>query len=231
MIAARTTAIVTDIEGTTSSLAFVHDVLFPYAREALPEFVRRNRNDPTIAAALQEVDGDTEVAIAMLIAWIDEDRKAAPLKLIQGRIWALGYADGTLKGHVYADAALALRSWHARGIALYVYSSGSIEAQKLIFAHSIAGDLTPCFRGYFDSTIGAKVEAASYARIGTEIGVAPAAILFLSDNPAELRAARAAGVAVIGVQRGGADAALNAFTVVRGFDELALAVPVQAPKG
>ncbi len=183
-------AVLTDIEGTTSSIAFVTDTLFPYARARLRDYVIANQAElHSILAVVPGLD-----PIDTLLRWIDEDLKATPLKTLQGLIWAEGYADGTLKGHVYADAAEALRRWHDEGLQLYVYSSGSIAAQKLIFGYSNAGDLTPLFSGYFDTTTGAKKEAASYTRIAAEIGLPPEEILFLSDSVPEIDAARAAGL-------------------------------------
>ena len=137
----------------------------------------------------------------ILRQWIDEDRKATPLKALQGYIWADGYARGALQGHVYDDAAVGLRRWNAQGLALYVYSSGSIAAQKLLFKHSTAGDLTTLFTGYFDTTIGAKTDADAYRNISLQIAVPPAELLFLSDRTAELEAAHAAGWQVALVAR------------------------------
>lgn len=186
-------AILTDIEGTTSSIAFVAETLFPYARAALPAYVAAHPEAcaPILEAVRAIEPGDP---VATLLRWIDEDRKATPLKTLQGWIWAEGYAAGPFKGHVYPDAAVALRAWHAAGYRLYVYSSGSIEAQKLIFGHSDQGDLAPLFSGWFDTTSGGKRESASYARIAEAIGEAPGAILFLSDVQAELDAAAASGL-------------------------------------
>lgn len=193
-------AVLTDIEGTTSSIAFVTDILFPYARSRIAEYVAAHPAES--AAILEQVRAEEPGdPIATLIRWIDEDRKATPLKTLQGLIWAEGYADGTLKGHIYSDAADALRRWHAQGIALYVYSSGSIAAQKLIFGHSEAGDLTPLFSGYFDTNSGPKREAASYRHIAQEIGLPPGEILFLSDNAQEISAARDAGMQVLHIDR------------------------------
>lgn len=195
-----TTAILTDIEGTTSSIAFVTDTLFPYAKANLRDFVARHPDvaAPLLDAVRAEETGDP---VETLLRWIDEDRKATPLKTLQGLIWAEGYADGTLKGHVYRDAADALRRWHDAGIALYIYSSGSIAAQKLIFGHSDEGDLTPLFSGYFDTTSGPKKAADSYRTIARAIGRAPADILFLSDNIQEIDAARAADMQAIHIDR------------------------------
>jgi enolase-phosphatase E1 len=195
-------AILTDIEGTTSSTAFVAETLFPYARAALPAYVADHAAE--VASLLDEVraaePGDP---VATLLRWIDEDRKATPLKTLQGRIWAKGYAEGAFRGHVYPDAAEALRRWRADSLRLYVYSSGSVEAQKLIFGHSDQGDLTPLFAGFFDTTSGPKREAASYARIARAIGEAPERILFLSDAQAELDAAQASGLRTQLVDRTG----------------------------
>ena len=193
-------AILTDIEGTTSSLSFVKDVLFPYAREHLPAFVRRHADDAEVQALLadaQTVVGaelDVEALIAQFIAWIDADRKITPLKSLQGLIWLDGYRQGAFSGHIYADAVEQLRNWHRQGLKLYVYSSGSVQAQKLLFGHSDAGDLTPLFSGYFDTHIGGKRESESYQRIAEDIGFRPGEILFLSDIREELDAAEQAGL-------------------------------------
>jgi enolase-phosphatase E1 len=195
-------AIVTDIEGTTSSIDFVKDVLFPYARERLPAFVETHADQPEVQHWLHEaareaglVAAERQEVIDLLLRWIDEDRKATPLKALQGMIWEDGYRDGDFRGHVYPEVAGKLHEWQNRGIALYVYSSGSVAAQKLLYGYSEAGDLTPLFSGYFDTEIGGKREADSYRRIALKIGVSPSEILFLSDVPAELDAAAAAGFA------------------------------------
>jgi enolase-phosphatase E1 len=193
-------AIVTDIEGTTSSIDFVHQTLFPYARKHLRAFIREQAGDPQVAADLAEVaklEGRTltvDEAADVLERWIDEDRKLTPLKSLQGMIWARGYAEGALTGHVYADTPAYLRQWHAAGKRLYIYSSGSVAAQQLIFGHSDAGDLTQLFSGYFDTRVGAKREAASYRNILAAIGLPGESVLFLSDIGEELEAARAAGL-------------------------------------
>lgn len=191
-------AILTDIEGTTSSIAFVTDTLFPYARARLADYVARHA--AAVAPLLAQVPGNP---VETLTGWIDADRKDPVLKQLQGMIWAEGYADGSLVGHVYPDAVDALRRWHAAGLKLHVYSSGSVAAQKLIFGHSCAGDLTPLFSGWFDLTSGSKLEAASYTRIAAAIDEPVEAILFLSDNPAEIAAADAAGMATIHITRDG----------------------------
>lgn len=204
----RYRAIVTDIEGTTTPLAFVHEVLFPYARERLAAFVKANGNVPEVASALAEAralgeceGADEEATIALLLSWMAEDRKAGPLKLLQGLIWREGYEQGVLKGEVYADAAAHLREWHERGLRLFVYSSGSEEAQRLIFGHADKGDIASLFEGFFDTRIGAKVETASYAAIAQAAGLAPGAVLFLSDHAGEISAARDAGMGVVRIDR------------------------------
>lgn len=193
--------ILTDIEGTTSSISFVHDVLFPYADEHLPAFIREQQTRPDVSEQLDLVADDSgidrkdiEALIETLQSWIREDRKATPLKTLQGMVWQQGYQQGELKGHIYEDAALYLQHWHDRGLRLYVYSSGSVKAQKLIFGFSESGDLTPFFSGYFDTRIGGKKEPKAYRNIVEELGVEAETILFLSDVEAELKAAEIAGM-------------------------------------
>ena len=194
-------AVVTDIEGTTSTIAFVKDVLFPYADAHLDAYVRAHRREPTVAQAMRETaelagiaPGDDARLLAHLHMWIAEDRKATPLKTLQGLIWQGGYEQGDLRGHVYDDVPPVLRAWYDAGVALFVYSSGSVVAQKVLFAHTAFGDLRPLFRAYFDTTIGAKGDRASYAAIANATGITPAETLFLSDVEAELDAARDAGM-------------------------------------
>jgi enolase-phosphatase E1 len=200
-------AIVTDIEGTTSSLSFVKDVLFPYARARMDAFVREHGSEPAVRKLLDEVRAAagrplTEAeTVAQLRQWIDEDKKITPLKALQGMIWEAGYRQGDFTGHVYEDAARNLRRWKERGIRLYVFSSGSVQAQRLLFAHSDYGDLTPLFSGYFDTAIGAKREAAAYQKIAAAVAAPPAHILFLSDIEEELDAARAAGMQTLHLAR------------------------------
>ena len=201
-------AILVDIEGTTSAIDFVHEVLFPWARAALPAFLAENagredvRREIEATAAEAELDpADLPAVAATLQRWIDEDRKATPLKALQGLVWEHGYETGAYRAHVYDDAVRALRAWHGAGWPLYVYSSGSVHAQKLFFRHSEAGDLLPLFRGHFDTTTGPKRAADSYRRIAAGIGLPPEEILFLSDVPEELDAASAAGLATTWVVR------------------------------
>ena len=221
-----TVAVVTDIEGTTSAISFVHDVLFPYASRELPEFVRRNSGIPEIAALLDDVrleagepGADTDRVIELLRGWIAEDRKVTPLKSLQGYVWRRGYERGDFTGHIYADAADRLRRWSVSGIRLYVYSSGSVAAQQLLFRYSVAGDLRSLFSGWFDTRTGHKKEADSYRRIIGEIGAPAAHILFLSDVAAELDAAAMAGMRTCQLVRD-ENVAVGAHPVARSFDDV-----------
>ena len=192
--------VLTDIEGTTSSIDFVHQTLFPYARRRIRRFLRDHADDVEVHRQLDEVeqienrDLSLQDAADVLERWIDEDRKLTPLKALQGMIWAEGYRAGELRGHVYPDTPEALRAWHARGLRLAVYSSGSVDAQKLIFGHTDYGDLTPLFSAYFDTRVGGKREVASYREILRQLQCPAEAVLFLSDVGEELDAARAAGL-------------------------------------
>lgn len=221
-------AIVTDIEGTTSSIDFVHETLFPYARKHLRSFLHAHGQEPAVqaelAAVAQEVGRELSLdeAADVLERWIAEDRKITPLKSLQGLIWAQGYAAGELQGHVYADTPECLRQWHEQGIRLYVYSSGSVAAQKLIFGHSSAGDLTPLFSGYFDTRIGAKRETAAYRAILAEIDLPAEQVLFLSDIGAELDAARAAGLRTCQLLRDTKAVAAPSHPSARDFHEVRL---------
>lgn len=199
--------ILTDIEGTTSSISFVKDVLFPYARRALPGFVATHRDDPEVRRWLDVVATehgaicDDAVIVETLQGWIDADRKHTALKALQGMIWSAGYRDADFTAHIYPDAADALRRWQEAGETLAVYSSGSVPAQKLFFGHSDAGDLTGLVSNWFDTEVGGKREAESYARIADALDAAPAEILFLSDVVEELDAARDAGMRTVLVDR------------------------------
>jgi enolase-phosphatase E1 len=217
-------AILTDIEGTTSSLAFVKDVLFPYARSALPSFVKARGSEikdivADIAAIVGKPHLTTQETTDTLLQWMDEDRKVTPLKTLQGIVWKSGYESGALQSHVYEDAARALRQWHTAGLKVYVYSSGSIAAQKLLFSHTSYGDLSPLFTGYFDTTTGPKLESRSYEKIAGSLRLPAGSIVFLSDHAGETQAAAAAGMQTVLLAReqtaSGADFASS-------FDEIAL---------
>jgi enolase-phosphatase E1 len=182
-------------------------VLFPYARNALPGFVAAHGKEEGVRRWLDAVAIEhgsicsDEVIVETLQGWIDQDRKHTALKALQGMIWEAGYRDAEFTAPIYADAAPALRRWHDSGLPLYVYSSGSVPAQKLFFGHSDAGDLTPLFSGWFDTEVGGKREAGSYETIAERIGLDASEILFLSDVVEELDAARIAGMQTVLVDR------------------------------
>jgi enolase-phosphatase E1 len=203
-------AIVLDLEGTITPISFVRDTLFPYARARLANFVRSHRHEPQVAdqlGAIAKLAGlapeDPEAAIRQLLEWSDADQKIPPLKTLQGMIWEEGFSNGTFRAPLYAEVATTLAAWRARGIALYIYSSGSIEAQRLLLRHTGDGDLTPLLQGYFDATTGPKLKADSYQAIRRLIGLESRQLLFLSDHPGEIRAARQAGWQAILIERDG----------------------------
>jgi len=219
-------AIVTDVEGTTSSLSFVRDTLFPYAKEHLADELRAHAEDPEWRAQIEAVrdgigtESSLDDVIETLLGWIDGDRKTSSLKTLQGLIWEAGYQRGELRSHLYIDVDGVLRVWHARDIGIYCYSSGSIHAQRLYFRHSDAGDLTRLFSGYFDTTTGPKQAAESYTKIAAAIGVVPGETLFLSDAEAELDAATQAGFAVCQILREGVTANTQGYAMVADFEHI-----------
>jgi len=200
--------ILTDIEGTTTDISFVHEVLFPYSAKHLSDWVRTHLELSIIQDILEQVreisnqsNLDVEGCLSKLIAWQTEDRKITPLKTLQGLIWEEGYNSGDLKAHVYPDVVECLQRWYAAGLTIAVYSSGSITAQKLLFRNTLMGDLTPLFSMYFDTTTGSKTESQSYLIIAHKLIVLPQEILFLSDSPKELAAASTANLNVCGLNR------------------------------
>jgi enolase-phosphatase E1 len=232
-------AIVLDIEGTTTPIAFVYDVLFPFARAHLREYLRAGAGSAALQATLQQLQRDhaDEVSrgehppdwsasdperVAAFVEWLmDRDRKAPGLKRLQGQIWARGFRDGALRGEVFPDVPPAMRRWRGDGLRVAIYSSGSDEAQRLVFGTTAVGDLTPLICGFFDTAVGPKMSADSYRRIAQELGCATNDMLFISDVVAELDAARAAGCEVVLALRPGNKAQpQNTYRVVRTFDEL-----------
>jgi enolase-phosphatase E1 len=197
-------AILTDLEGTTTALAFVKETLFPYASEHLADFVARHpQSSAVLEACAAARQGSPESApVETLRAWIRADRKIGVLKTLQGRIWREGYMQGALRGHLWPDAVVGLQRMAASGLRLAVFSSGSVEAQQLLFRHSVAGDLSGLIEAWFDTSTGPKQAASSYASIAASLGIAPQAILFLSDSPPELDAARDAGLRTCCIERG-----------------------------
>lgn len=197
-------AVVLDIEGTTTPIAFVHEVLFPFAQKRLAQYLEahwerddvrevRRRLAEEHRQELRTV-GDVASYAARLM---DRDRKSPGLKLLQGLIWEEGYRGGHLRGIVFDDVPASMRRWHESGTAIAIYSSGSELAQRLLFESTVHGDLTPLIGAFFDTAIGAKVDAASYTRIASRLDRSPDEILFVSDVMAELKAARDAGLAVV----------------------------------
>lgn len=218
-------AVLTDIEGTTTPIAFVHDVLFPFARTNLPGFLRDHATDPAVAAELATIRAGApgQDPVDVLLGWMDRDMKETPLKTLQGLVWRQGYVDGKLQAVLYPDVPPYLRQWHAAGLGLFVYSSGSVAAQRLLFGHSDAGDLNRLFTGFFDTRIGAKRDVASYRSIAAQIEHPAGAILFLSDIEAELDAAAEAGLRTCQLVRpADGTVASTRHPVAAGFDEIIL---------
>jgi enolase-phosphatase E1 len=227
-----------DVEGTTTAVSFVYEVLFPFARARLREFLQAAPDDPAscddVAALRAERQAETDagappwpagpdetLAAVAYAEWLmDRDRKSTALKSLQGRIWRGGYRSGALQSHVYPDVRPALERWRAQQRSVAIFSSGSVLAQRLLFENTAEGDLTPLLHGYFDTTTGPKREPDSYRRIAEALHAAPAAVLFVSDVPAELDAARAAGMATALCVRDGAAPPATDHPVRRTFDEI-----------
>jgi enolase-phosphatase E1 len=221
-------AILLDIEGTTTPIAFVHDVLFGYAREHVREFLAANPAAEDIARLREEQAIDVKEGrnpptdLAAYVEWlISLDRKSTGLKSLQGKIWRQGYVAGSLQSQVFADVAPAFARWRERGLRISIFSSGSVLAQQLLFAHTEAGDLTPFIDSYFDTKVGKKGEAESYRRIAEMMGLESREILFISDVVAELEAAHQAGMKTILSIRPGNGPQPHAYHSIRSFDEIA----------
>lgn len=225
-------AVLTDIEGTTTPLSFVLDVLFPYARRRLDAACASGESPLAEPLRLLREEYEAEKAGgadlpdfgdgAPYAHWLmDRDRKSTALKMLQGILWEEGYRSGELKGQVYPDAAAALRTWREQGLRARVFSSGSVLAQKLIFGYSDQGDLLTLFEGFHDTTTGPKQVATSYQAIAEAFALPPEQILFLSDVTAELDAARAAGMPTgLLIRPGNRPAEPNGHPVYRSFAEL-----------
>ena len=212
-------AVLCDIEGTTTSLSFVHDVLFPLSREKMPSFIDENWTSPEFQPIFDELKkhagNPTPAAVARLLqTWIEADKKEGALKQIQGRIWKDAFESGKIHAHIYPDVPEKWAEWKRLGLKIYIFSSGSVEAQQLLFRYSEAGDLTRYIDGYFDTRTGPKKEAASYLKIADSLKIDPAEIQFLSDILAELDAARQAGMQTVHLLRE------NAHPVAKTFHEI-----------
>jgi enolase-phosphatase E1 len=228
-----------DIEGTTTPIDFVYNVLFPYARRRMQEFVQAHSIDvqSEIHQLIEENAQDlgqglrpplieaheparTESVAAYALWLMDQDRKSTPLKSLQGRIWEMGYEAGELQSQLFADVPPAFTRWRDAGRDICIYSSGSKLAQRLLFAHTEAGDLTGFIRDYFDTNVGAKREAASYRHIAAALGCTPSVIIFVSDVVAELDAARDAGLQTrLCVRPGNPPPPPSSHRVIHSFDE------------
>lgn len=238
-------AILLDIEGTTTPIAFVHETLFPFARRHLATWLDANAD----SAAVREVtwllraehandrergntppawsgtnSSDERASVAAYAAWLmDRDRKSPGLKLMQGLIWEDGYRAGQLRGDVFDDVPAAIRRWHEAGLIVAIYSSGSELAQRRLFESIPQGDLTPLLSGFFDTRVGAKIESSSYTEIARALRCAPGDVLFISDVVAEVAAAQQAGLQVVLSKRPGnpPQPPLAGVPSVSSFDELA----------
>lgn len=237
MSQATPAAYLLDVEGTTTPIDFVYRVLFPYARDRFLSFLVEHASDPEVAAEVRGLGEehrrdvaagqkpptweDTPEGIAAFALWLmDRDRKATALKALQGRIWERGYESGELQASVYDDVARALARWQAAGRPVAIYSSGSVRAQRLLFAHTQVGDLTPRLSGYFDTTIGFKTEPDSYRCIAEAMGREPGAILFVSDVGAELDAAHAASLQTALCARSDTIPPAATHRLITSFDQL-----------
>jgi enolase-phosphatase E1 len=228
-------AVLLDIEGTTTPIAFVHEVLFPYARTHLRAFLDAHDGDPIVAEAARLFaiehagdvrDGENPPALGSDLEpyarWLmDRDRKSPGLKLLQGHVWEEGYQRGELHGQVFDDVAPAIRRWREAGVSVAIYSSGSELAQRRLFESTPAGNLAPLFDGFFDTRVGGKLSPESYRAIADRLARQPREVVFVSDVAAELRAASGAGLQILlCVRPGNRDEHDPAFERVRSFDEI-----------
>ncbi|MBV7317227.1 acireductone synthase [Shewanella sp. NIFS-20-20] len=219
-------AIIVDTAGTTTDLDFIHNILFPYSAKVLPEFIHQHQNDFLVDFCLSDVrdialepEADLERVIAILQQWVVEDRKATPLKTLQGMIWKQGYARGEFTGHIYPDFIAAIERYHQQKLRIYSFSSGSADAQSMLFGHSDGGDLNPLFNGHFDTRTGSKLDKQAYQNIINTISLTGKQILFVSDNIDELKAAASAGMKVCHMVRQ-AGMSTGQFNQISSFDEL-----------
>ncbi len=223
--------ILMDVEGTTTSISFVHDVLFPYSMERIKNYINQNFTTQSVQEVLletletvQEEEGkilNHQGLIDKLTEWIKIDRKHPALKKLQGLIWKEGYESGDLKGHVYEDVPAALKRWKETGLNLGIYSSGSVQAQRDLFGHSLFGDLNSYFSNNFDTSVGHKRDAKSYQNILAILKLNASDVLFLSDIAEELDAAKSVGIKTIQLVRLG-DLPESSHKQVRSFAEIVL---------
>jgi enolase-phosphatase E1 len=239
-------AVLLDIEGTTTPIAFVHEVLFSYARSHVAQFLSEHFGSADVAADLAQLraehagdlrqhpqppalvtgsrKGEIESIVAYVNWLIDRDRKSPGLKSLQGKIWKQGYVDGILKSQIFADVAPAFERWRRAGLQISIFSSGSVLAQKLLFAHTEAGDLTGFIGNYFDTTVGSKTEVQSYQRIAAGLDLATSEVLFISDVAVELAAASGAGMQTLLCVRPGnqPQSLTDAYQIIRSFNDISI---------
>lgn len=220
-------AIIVDTAGTTTDLNFIQDVLFPYSKTAMADFLAQNQNNALVDYCISDVkdialepDASLERVTEILCQWIDEDRKATPLKTLQGLIWKQGYAKSDFKGHIYPDFIDNIDRILAANIRIYSFSSGSVDAQKLLFSHTDAGNLTDKFSGHFDTRTGNKLDKQAYSNICNTISLKPKQLVFISDNIDELKAADSAGLNTVWLNRG--ESKPCKFKTINQFDELVI---------
>ncbi|RYV03849.1 acireductone synthase [Shewanella sp. OPT22] len=221
-------AIVVDTAGTTTDLSFIEDVLFPYSSDKLADFLTANQDNVLVDNCIADIkemaleaDADLDRVVEILQQWIAEDRKATPLKTLQGLVWKQGYAENAFTGHIYPDFIDAINQYKQHGIRIYSFSSGSVDAQKLLFSHSDGGDLTPLFSGHFDTRTGNKTYKQAYLNILNTISLSPKQVLFVSDRLEELKAADEAGLNVVYMKRLSEQTEAN-YKTIESFSELSL---------
>ncbi|MDP5146272.1 acireductone synthase [Shewanella sp. ULN5] len=219
-------AIIVDTAGTTTDLNFIQDVLFPYSKKAMADFLTQNQDNALVDYCISDVkdialepDASLERVTEILNQWIEEDRKVTPLKTLQGLIWKQGYNRSEFKGHIYPDFIDNIERILAANIRIYSFSSGSVDAQKLLFSHTDAGDLTAHFSGHFDTRTGNKLDKQAYSNICNTISLKPKQMLFISDMVEELKAADAAGMLTCQMVRE-PNSRTAKFKIITSFDEL-----------
>ncbi|TKB55062.1 acireductone synthase [Ferrimonas aestuarii] len=221
-------AVIVDTAGTTTDYDFIQKVLFSYSAEQMAEFLKENQQKVVVSHCIEDVkelageaDADLDRVVTILLEWIEQDKKATPLKTLQGLIWRQGYTKGDFEGHVYQDALEGLKSLKEQGKRIYSYSSSSNEAQELLFQHSQFGDLRALFHGHFDTHVGQKVVSQAYRNIINTISMWPNLILFVSDNVEELNAAKDAGLKTCQIVRSD-KVRIGKHPVIKDFSELKL---------
>ncbi len=221
-------ALIVDTAGTTTDLSFIEDVLFPYSANVLPEFLEQHKDDVLVENCICDVrdialetEANLDRVCEILLQWIKEDRKATPLKTLQGLIWKQGYSENAFTGHIYPDFIDAISRYTNQNIRVYSFSSGSVDAQKLLFSHSDGGDLTPLFSGHFDTRTGNKTDKQAYCNILNTISLTSKQVLFVSDRIEELKAAEEAGMNVCFMKRDTQTHASH-YKMVSDFTELSI---------